>query len=62
MSLFHVEGVTMIVGFVIRDIETGVEENRLDVTGKSERNIGRIEDGLYNRVDLERFTIERVEA
>lgn len=52
----------MIVGFVIRDIETGLEENRLDVTGKSERNIGRIEDGLYNRVDLERFTIERVEA
>lgn len=42
---------------VIRDIETDEEVRRLDVTGKSERQIEKIERGMLRQMDTERYYV-----
>ena len=42
----------------IVDMETGEVVKRIDVTGKSERQIERIEMGMLRNMNLERYTVE----
>jgi hypothetical protein len=41
--------------FVIRDLTTSEEIDRIDVSGKGERQIEKIERGLAMRLDFARF-------
>lgn len=42
---------------VVRDVETDEEVRRLDVTGKSERQIEKIERGMLRQMDTERYHV-----
>lgn len=42
----------------IHDRETDEIVHEIDVTGKTGRNLERVEDGLYRKVDWDRFYVE----
>lgn len=42
---------------VIRSIDTGEEVRRVDVTGKSDRQIERIERGILTQMDTDKYTV-----
>lgn len=46
-----------VTAFVIRDLE-GNEVHRVDVSSKTEHETDRVANGLFLRVDLDRFTVD----
>lgn len=48
--------------FVIRELDTDKEVERIDVSEKSERSRERVERGLLRKVDTERFYVDEESA
>lgn len=44
---------------IIKDVESGAETKRFDTTGKSERQIERLERGILINLDHDRFYIDQ---
>lgn len=46
---------------IVRSFETGEEVRRLDVSGKSERDIERVEMGLLRQMNLDAYYLDHEE-
>jgi len=49
------------IALEVVDIETGDVAHTVDVKGKSENHVDRVERGMLMQMDVERFFVRRVE-